>query len=156
MVMQSAFFKLANIIPIEDAVKYLKDSIEKTYGKKGHKIVEMNNAAVDKGQEALIKVNVPESWKNAVDEEVPVKKEEPEFVKKIQRVMARNEGDELPVSAFLGMEDGTHPLGTTAYEKRGIAPMIPNGRLTNVSSADSAPLYVLTVQSGCSCSMMKS
>jgi len=70
--------------------------------------------------------------------------------------MARNEGDELPVSAFLGMEDGTHPLGTTAYEKRGIAPMIPNGRLTNVSSADSAPLYVLTVQSGCSCSMMKS
>jgi len=129
MVMQSAFFKLANIIPIEDAVKYLKDSIEKTYGKKGHKIVEMNNAAVDKGQEALIKVNVPESWKNAVDEEVPVKKEEPEFVKKIQRVMARNEGDELPVSAFLGMEDGTHPLGTTAYEKRGIAPMIPEWQI---------------------------
>jgi len=98
---------------------------------------------------------VPESWKNAVDEEVPVKKEEPEFVKKIQRVMARNEGDELPVSAF--WNGGRHTsVGTTAYEKRGIAPMIPNGRLTNVSSADSAPLYVLTVQSGCSCSMMKS
>ncbi|WP_265446737.1 pyruvate:ferredoxin (flavodoxin) oxidoreductase [Acetivibrio straminisolvens] len=129
MVMQSAFFKLANIIPIEDAVKYLKDSIEKSYGKKGQKIVEMNNSAVDVGQEALIKVNVPESWKNASDEELHVKKDEPEFVKNIQRVMARNEGDDLPVSAFVGMEDGTHPLGTTAYEKRGIAPMIPEWQI---------------------------
>jgi len=129
MVMQSAFFKLANIIPIEEAAKYLKESIEKTYGKKGQKIVEMNNAAVDMGQEALIKVNVPESWKNVPDEDLPMKKDEPEFVKKIQRKMARNEGDELPVSAFVGMEDGTHPLGTTAYEKRGIAPMIPEWQM---------------------------
>lgn len=129
MVMQSAFFKLANIIPVDNAVKYLKDSIEKSYGKKGQKIVDMNNSAVDMGQEALVKVNVPEAWKNASEENLPVKKNGPEFVRKIQRKMAKNEGDELPVSAFLGMEDGTHPLGTTAYEKRGIAPMIPEWQI---------------------------
>lgn len=128
MVMQSAFFKLANIIPVEDAVKYLKNSIEKVYGKKGEKIVEMNNAAVDRGIGALVKVNVPEEWKNAPDEELPVK-EEPEFIKRIQRKMARHEGDELPLSAFEGMEDGTYPLGTTAYEKRGIAVMLPEWQI---------------------------
>ncbi|HEX9061622.1 MAG TPA: pyruvate:ferredoxin (flavodoxin) oxidoreductase, partial [Clostridia bacterium] len=128
MIMQSAFFKLANIIPVEDAVKYLKKSIEKAYGKKGQKIVEMNNSAVDRGLDALIKVNVPENWRNVPDEELPVK-DEPLFVKKIQRKMARHEGDELPVSAFEGMEDGSHPLGTTAYEKRGIAVMLPEWQI---------------------------
>ena len=128
MVMQTVFFKLANVIPFEDAVKYLKNSIEKTYGKKGQKIVEMNNAAVDKAPQALIKVNVPASWADAVDEEKTMK-EEPDFVKKIQRPMARHEGDELPVSAFIGMEDGTFPVGTTAYEKRGIAVMIPEWQI---------------------------
>jgi pyruvate-ferredoxin/flavodoxin oxidoreductase len=128
MIMQSAFFKLANIISVEDAVKYLKKSIEKTYGKKGQKIVEMNKSAVDRGQEALVTVNVPELWKNSPDEDIPVK-DEPEFVKRIQRKMARLEGDELPVSAFNGIEDGTHPLGTTAYEKRGIAPMLPEWQI---------------------------
>lgn len=128
MVMQTVFFKLANVIPFEDAVKYLKNSIEKTYGKKGQKIVEMNNAAVDKAPQALIKVNVPASWADAADEEKTMK-EEPDFVKKIQRPMARHEGDELPVSAFIGMEDGTFPVGTTAYEKRGIAVMIPEWQI---------------------------
>ncbi len=128
MVMQSAFFKLANIIPVEDAVKYLKKSIEKIYGKKGQKIVEMNNSAVDKGLDALIKVNVPDAWRNVPDEELPVK-DEPLFVKRIQRKMTRHEGDELPVSAFEGMEDGSHPLGTTAYEKRGIAVMLPEWQI---------------------------
>ena len=128
MIMQSAFFKLANIIPIEDAVKYLKKSIEKVYGKKGQKIVEMNNVAVDKGIDALVKIDVPDVWNNVPDENLPVK-DEPEFVKRIQRKMARLEGDELPVSAFKGMEDGTHPLGTTAYEKRGIAVMLPEWQI---------------------------
>ncbi|WMJ80174.1 pyruvate:ferredoxin (flavodoxin) oxidoreductase [Clostridium sp. MB40-C1] len=128
MIMQSAFFKLANIIPVESAVKYLKDSIQKTYGKKGEKIVEMNKNAVDRGIENLIKINVPTSWDEAEEEERPIK-DEPEFVKKIQRKIARNEGDELPVSAFNGMEDGTFPLGTTAYEKRGIAVMIPEWQI---------------------------
>jgi pyruvate-ferredoxin/flavodoxin oxidoreductase len=124
MIMQSAFFKLANVIPVEDAVEYLKNSIEKTYGKKGDKIVEMNKQAVDMGIHGLTKVEVPEDWSDAKDMDAPVK-EEPEFVKNIQRPMARMEGDELPVSAFIGMEDGTFPLGTTAYEKRGIAVLVP-------------------------------
>ncbi|KAJ49479.1 pyruvate-ferredoxin/flavodoxin oxidoreductase [Clostridium tetanomorphum] len=128
MVMQSAFFKLANIIPIEDAAKYLKDSIQTTYGKKGEKIVEMNKKAVDEGINGLIKINVPESWKNAVQEKV-VERSVPDFVKNIQIPMARHEGDELPVSAFLGMEDGSFPLGTTAYEKRGIAVLIPEWQI---------------------------
>lgn len=128
MVMQAAFFKLAKFIPINDAVRYLKKSIEKTYGKKGQKIVEMNNAAVDKGIDALVKISVPMSWAEAKDEDAPVK-DEPEFVKKIQRKMARLEGDELPVSAFSGMEDGSYPLGTTAYEKRGIAVMLPEWQI---------------------------
>jgi len=124
MIMQSAFFKLANVIPIDDAVKYLKKSIEETYGKKGQKVVEMNKAAVDRGLTSLIKVNVPETWANAGDEILP-EKDEPDFVKRIQRPMARHEGDELPVSVFNGMEDGTFPPGTTAYEKRGIAVNVP-------------------------------
>jgi len=124
MIMQSAFFSLANVIPVEDAVNYLKQSIEDMYGKKGEKIVEMNKKAVDEGVSGLIKVDVPSHWAQAEDDELPAK-EEPDFVKNIQRPMARHEGDELPVSAFKGMEDGTYPLGTTSYEKRGIAPMLP-------------------------------
>ena len=74
------------------------------YGRKGPKIVDMNKTAVDRGLEALVEVVIPESWKNAQEQERPIK-EEPEFIKKIQRPMARHEGDELPLSAFLGMED---------------------------------------------------
>lgn len=124
MIMQAAFFKLAEVIPIEDAVKYLKEAITATYGKKGEQIVSMNHKAVDKGIESLTKVEVPESWKKAKAEKV-IEKDEPDFVKNIQRPMARHEGDELPVSAFKGMEDGTHPSGTTSYEKRGIAVLVP-------------------------------
>ncbi|WP_297426430.1 pyruvate:ferredoxin (flavodoxin) oxidoreductase [Clostridium sp.] len=124
MIMQSAFFKLANVISVEDAAKYLKDSISKLYGKKGEKIVTMNQAAVDRGIDSLNEVSIPESWANAQDEEKPIK-DEPDFVKNIQRPLARHEGDELPTSAFVGMEDGTFPLGTTAYEKRGIAVNVP-------------------------------
>jgi len=126
MIMQSAFFNLAQVIPMEDAVKHLKAAIDKTYGAKGEKILQMNYEAVDRGIQGLKKVNVPESWKNAEEnyDATPIK-DEPEFVKNIQRPMARHEGDELPVSAFRGMEDGTFPLGTTTYEKRGIAVMIP-------------------------------
>lgn len=128
MIMQAVFFKLANIIPVGEALKYLKDSIEDMYGKKGQSIVDMNFAAVDNALEALIKVEVPSSWKDAKEENTPIK-DEPDFIKNIQRPMARHEGDELPVSTFIGMEDGTYPLGTTAYEKRGIAPMLPQWQL---------------------------
>lgn len=130
MIMQSAFFKLARVIPINEAVELLKNSVEKAYGNKGQKIVAMNIAAIDQGLEALHKVNVPSLWTDAKDEPTPVKKE-PDFVKEIQRPMERHEGDELPVSAFNGMEDGIFPLGTTAYEKRGIAVMIPEWQIDN-------------------------
>ena len=130
MIMQSAFFKLAKVIPIDDAVRYLKDAIEKTYGKKGENIVKMNHQAVDRGVKGLVKVNVPADWAHEKEEKAQ-EKDEPDFVKKIQRPMARLEGDDLPVSAFKGMEDGTFPLGTTAYEKRGIAVMIPQWQTDN-------------------------
>jgi pyruvate-ferredoxin/flavodoxin oxidoreductase len=128
MVMQSVFFKLANVIPVEQALEYLKKNIENMYGRKGSDIVEMNQKAVDKSIDALVKVNVPESWADANEENLPVK-DGPDFVKNIQRPMARDEGDKLPVSSFAGMEDGTFPSGTTSYEKRGIAPMIPEWQI---------------------------
>lgn len=128
MIMQAAFFKLANVIPVEDAIKYLKESIEKTYGRKGEKIVQMNRDAVDKGIDNLIEVKVPQDWENA-QEEIKHEKEQPDFVMKIHAPISRMEGDKLPVSTFIGMEDGTFPLGTTAYEKRGIAVMIPEWQI---------------------------
>ena len=128
MIMQAAFFKLSKIIPEEEAARYLKESIEHMYGRKGEKIVLMNKTAVDRGMASLVKINVPPSWADAEDENLPVK-EEPEFVKNIQRPMERHEGDELPVSAFDGMEDGSFPLGTAAYEKRGIAIMLPEWQI---------------------------
>nr|WP_092075048.1 pyruvate:ferredoxin (flavodoxin) oxidoreductase [Dendrosporobacter quercicolus] len=130
MIMQSAFFKLANIIPLENAVKYLKDAVVGSYGNKGQKIIDMNNAAIDQGIEASIKVAVPESWKGAADEAAAAK-DAPEFIKNILEPMNRQEGDALPVSAFAGMEDGTFPVGTAAYEKRGIAILVPEWQAEN-------------------------
>ncbi|MFL0194535.1 pyruvate:ferredoxin (flavodoxin) oxidoreductase [Clostridium sp. WILCCON 0269] len=128
MVMQAVFFKLANVIPIDQAIKYLKESIEKTYGRKGENIVEMNKMAVDRSIEAIIKVDVPAGWPNAKADCNEVN-DDPDFIKNIQKPMARNEGDDLPVSAFLDRADGAYPLGTTAYEKRGIAVMAPEWQI---------------------------
>jgi pyruvate-ferredoxin/flavodoxin oxidoreductase len=133
MIMQSAFFKLADVIPVDDAIKYLDEAIVNSYGKKGEAVVDMNKKAVQKGISELVKVEIPESWKNAVDDEnansglaVPFTEDEkPDFIKNIADVMNRQEGDSLPVSAFEGREDGTFPAGTAAYEKRGIAVDIP-------------------------------
>lgn len=124
MIMQSAFFKLANIIPVEDAVKYLKDAVVTSYGKKGEKVVNMNHAAIDKGIDAIVEITVPAEWANAKDEVVEAK-EVPAFIKNIVEPMNRLEGDKLPVSAFNGMEDGNFEPGTAAYEKRGIGINIP-------------------------------
>ena len=124
MVMQSAFFRLAQVIPVEEAVAYLKEAVEHTYGKKGANIVAMNNTAIDKGIEELSKINVPANWADAVDA-VPVTKDRPEFIEEVMIPMNRQEGDELPVSAFVGREDGTFPSGTAAYEKRGVAINVP-------------------------------
>ena len=125
MIMQSAFFKLANIIPVEDAIKYLKDAVVTSYGKKGEKVVNMNNAAIDKGVESIVEIKIPEAWKDAKDEEVAPIKNASDFVKNIVIPMNRQEGDALPVSTFIGMEDGTFEAGTAAFEKRGIAVNVP-------------------------------
>jgi len=129
MIMQAAFFKLINIIPIEEAVKHLKESISAMYGKKGQKIVEINWLAVDRGIESLRRIDVPASWAQAVPEKEGAEEDENSFVNRIQRKMARHEGDELPVSAFSGMEDGSYPPGTTAFEKRGIAVLVPEWQI---------------------------
>ncbi len=131
-VLQAAFFKLANIIPAEEALGYMKAAIEKSYGKKGEKIVTMNYAAVDAGLSGLVKIDVPESWKDAKD----VNKEDfkrilPEYVEKLLIPMNAQKGDTLPVSVFLGREDGTVPLGTSAYEKRGVALDVPQWNMAN-------------------------
>ncbi len=125
MFMQAAFFKLADIISLDEAVKYLKDAVVSSYGNKGQKIVDMNQAAIDQGISGLVKVNVPASWADAVDAPTE-KKAVPAFIENILEPMNRQEGDSLPVSAFVnGMEDGTFPMGTSAYEKRGIAINVP-------------------------------
>ena len=125
MIMQSAFFKLAAIIPETEAVEYLKDSIKKAYGKKGEKVVNMSFEAVEAGLNALVKIDVPANWSNAEELEMAVDSDEPEFIKNILRPMNAQEGNNLPVSAFEGLEDGTFPAGTAAYEKRGVAVNVP-------------------------------
>jgi pyruvate-ferredoxin/flavodoxin oxidoreductase len=130
MVMQSAFFKLAKVIPLDEAVGYLKDSIQKAYGKKGEKIVNMNSASVDKGIEAPVKIDIPASWASATDKVVSAK-EVPGFIKNVLQVMNRLEGDKLPVSTFTGVEDGMFPVGTSRYEKRGVADFVPEWNKDN-------------------------
>ena len=125
MIMQSAFFKLSEVLPLEEAVDHLKKSIVHDYGKKGEKIVNMNYEAVDKGINALHRVEVPASWKDAVDEKT-TSKDAPDFIKNVVEPMNRQEGDDLPVSTFVGREDGTFPMGTSEYEKRAIAVDVPH------------------------------
>ena len=125
MIMQSAFFKLADIIPIDEAVKYLKDAVVTSYGKKGQNIVDMNWAAIDKGIEAIHRVDYPaEEWKNTPDK-ADVEREEPAFITDIQEVMNRQNGDTLSVSQLKDLADGTFPVGGSAYEKRGTAIKVP-------------------------------
>lgn len=129
MIMQGAFFQLANILPQEEAKQYLKEAVQKAYGKKGEKVIQMNHEAIEHGFSDLQKIDVPKHWKDlAEDAENAKSKEdtgEPEFIAQIMRPMNRQEGDKLPVSAFSGIEDGTFPCGTSAYEKRGIAVNVP-------------------------------
>ena len=128
MIMQSAFFKLADIIPLEDAVKYLKEAVEHSYGLKGKDVVDMNNAAIDMGVNAVVKVDVPAAWADAADTEAAAKSGN-DFIDNILVPMNRMEGDKLPVSAFKDHEDGTFPSGTAAYEKRGIAINVPEWQM---------------------------
>ena len=132
-IMQSAFFKIANVIPFDKAVEEMKKAILKSYGKKGEDIVNMNYAAVDAGGNAVVKVEVPAEWANIVvkEEEHTADAARPDFVKKIVDPINALKGDLLPVSAFNGREDGTWDNGTAAYEKRGIAVDVPEWKIGN-------------------------
>jgi pyruvate-ferredoxin/flavodoxin oxidoreductase len=122
MIMQTAFFKLANVLPFEEAVKLLKESIKKTYGSKGDKVVNMNIAAVDKAMDALAEVKYPPSWADAEDA-CRAQSGDPDYIRDVVRPILAQEGDKLPVSAL--SPDGLAPLGTAAFEKRGVAIDVP-------------------------------
>ena len=130
-VLQSAFFKLANIIPEEHAIELMKAAAKATYGRKGDAIVQMNYDAIDAGAKQVVEVQVPESWKSCADEGLAMahaengRKDVVDFVNNIQSKVNAQEGNSLPVSAFKDYVDGTTPSGASAYEKRGIAVDIP-------------------------------
>ena len=131
-VLQSAFFKLAAIIPEEEAIDLMKAAAKATYGRKGDKIVQMNYDAIDAGAKQVVEIEVPESWKDAADEGLAVphvgeggRADVVDFVKNIQAKVNAQEGNSLPVSAFNEYVDGSTPSGSSAYEKRGIAVDIP-------------------------------
>jgi pyruvate-ferredoxin/flavodoxin oxidoreductase len=128
MIMQTAFFKAANVIPVDEAIAYLKDQIKKMFSKKGDKIVNMNHAAVDKSLDHLVKVDYPQSWADA-GVSAAVVADDPEWVAEVMRPMLAQQGDKLPVSAF--SPDGIFPVGTTQYEKRGVAINVPEWILEN-------------------------
>ena len=128
-ILQSAFFTLANVIPQDEALQYMKDAATKSYLKKGQDVVDMNHRAIDAGATAFVQVEVPASWANAVDEgEAPVLEGRSEVVKMVRDIMepvGRMDGDRLPVSAFLDHADGQFEQGAAAYEKRGVAVSVP-------------------------------
>ena len=130
-IMQSAFFKITNVIPFEQAVEEMKKAIVKSYGKKGEKIVNMNFAAVDAGGVNVVKVDVPAEWKNIKLEEEVAATDRPEYISKFVDVINAQKGNDLPVSKFLGYEDGTFEQGTSAFEKRGIAVNVPEWQADN-------------------------
>jgi pyruvate-ferredoxin/flavodoxin oxidoreductase len=123
-IMQAAFFKVANVIPYDKAESEMKKAIYKTYGRKGEDVVNMNYAAIDKGSE-VIKIEIPEEWATIKVEKKTDTRNVPAFIKEVMEPINSLKGDELPVSAFLGREDGTFPAGTSQYEKRGIAVNVP-------------------------------
>ena len=130
-ILQSAFFKLANIIPEESAIELMKAAAKATYGRKGDDVVQKNWAAIDEGAKQIVEVNVPESWKDAQDEGLDTKvatgdrQDVVDFVNNIQSKVNAQEGNTLPVSAFKDYVDGTTPSGAAAFEKRGIAVNVP-------------------------------
>ncbi len=135
-ILQSAFFKIANIINPEDAIKYMKEAATKSYSKKGEKIVAMNHMAIERGMQDLRCIEVPDEWKNAVDStkeniETGERKDLIKYVNNILKPVNAYKGNELPVSAFMDSVDGTVPQGSSAYEKRGIAVDVPEWKPEN-------------------------
>ncbi|MFA5815067.1 MAG: pyruvate:ferredoxin (flavodoxin) oxidoreductase [Bacteroidales bacterium] len=134
-IMQSAFFKIANVIPYELAVTQMKDAIKKSFGMKGEDIVQMNYAAIDRGTE-YIEVAVPAEWKDIVLKKDQDDRNIPAFIKNVVEPINAQKGDDLPVSAFVGREDGTFPSGTTRFEKRGIAVNVPEWQVDNCTQCN--------------------
>lgn len=130
-ILQSAFFNIANVIPSEVAISHMKKAIDKSYGKKGENIVKMNYAAVDAGGQNVVKVEVPAEWANLVLGDEQSDSSRPEFITKVVDVMNAQNGGSLPTSAFIDIEDGAFPSGTSAYEKRGIAITTPEWQADN-------------------------
>lgn len=124
MILQAAFFNLTKVIPVEDAVNYMKKAAKKTFAEKGEKVVAMNLTAIDAGINSPIRVNIPESWKTAEEPAKDLSKL-PDMIRNIVMPIEAQRGDDLPVSAFVGHEGGTFTMGTTVFEKRGIATEIP-------------------------------
>ena len=128
-ILQASFFSLAGVLPKDEAIKYMKDAVTKKFSKKGQDIVDMNHKAIDAGFGAYTKVEVPADWKNAVDASAPEKSEGPaklvEMVDTIMKPVGKMDGDMLPVSTFVNHADGTFEQGASAYEKRGVAVMVP-------------------------------
>ena len=124
-VLQAAFFKLSGIMPIEEAVGYMKDAIIKTYSKKGDKIVNMNCAAVDAGLDNVVEVKVPAAWAELQDEEIVIDPTLPKYIREIQIPVNNQYGDKIPVSSFMDYADGVSPVETSKYERRGIATNVP-------------------------------
>ena len=123
-IMQSAFFKISNVIPYDKAVDEMKKAIVKTFGRKGEDVVNMNKTAVDRGGD-VEEIKIPSEWKNIEVKAATDDRDIPDFIKNVVEPINAQKGDDLPVSAFAGREDGTFPAGTTAYEKRGIAVTVP-------------------------------
>lgn len=129
-ILQSAFFTIANIIPVDKAIELMKKAVVKKFSKKGEAIVNSNCNGIDRGSKEIVKIDVPESWKNAVDEEkelvIPTNRPEmKDFVKNILHPIDHLHGDDLPVSKFVDRADGVYPQGSAAFEKRGIAITVP-------------------------------
>ncbi|MBW1777978.1 MAG: pyruvate:ferredoxin (flavodoxin) oxidoreductase, partial [Deltaproteobacteria bacterium] len=128
MIMQTAFFKLANVLPVDEAIAHLKEDIVKMFGKKGESVVKMNQDAVDRTLENLVEIRYPASWANAGEKD-RAETAEPDFVKNVIRPILAQQGDKLPVSAF--SPDGIFPVATTQYEKRGVAIQVPEWIMEN-------------------------
>ena len=128
-ILQSAFFKLADVMPIDDAIEFMKQAAKKSYSKKGDAVVEMNYKAIDAGVDAVHKVEIPDSWKNPAPDAAKAEKTgRPEVVDMVNKLLdpiSKMDGDSLPVSAFKGIEDGQFQTGASAYEKRGTAVTVP-------------------------------
>ena len=124
-VLQSAFFKLSGIMPVDEAVGHMKDAVVKKFSKKGEKVVSMNHAAIDAGLNAVVAIDVPAEWANLVDEPVVIDESLPHYIRAIQIPANNQYGDKVPVSAFMDYADGVCPVETSKYEKRGIAVNVP-------------------------------